>query len=62
MKVHELRDKADVLELEIKRIVNDFINEHGYCEIDIRVNTLYEKSKMGEKLFLTSDVKVNLTI
>lgn len=63
MEAVELRKKTNELENQIKILVDQFIKNVGVC--DVKINTDFhfmEKKAFGEKILISTGIKVNIII
>jgi len=62
MEAEALRIKTDELQSSIKHLVDNFISEVGVCEISISTENQFYHLTDGIGHFISSNVKVNVTV
>lgn len=62
MEATELRKKTGELEKQVKILVEQFIEDVGTCDIDIRTDLEFIQNLWCEKELINTYVKVNVTV
>lgn len=58
----ELRKNKEVLELEIKKLINDFVENNGQCEVKIETEYSYHEYQPNKIRLVGSNVNIHLNI
>jgi hypothetical protein len=62
MEATELRKKTDILEKKIAVLIDEFIKDVGYCDINIQTDFDFEKAMDGKSKRIFTGLIIEVTV